>query len=325
MNKYLRTNGSVGEQMIESILLENDINYKREYTFKNELGNNQRMDFLVYFEEIFYCIEYHGAQHYKETTWFGDSLETIQKRDKLKKEYCKQNNIFYVEIPYNLNNLRLVHEELNKVFPDIKKPKSFVVDKGVEIDTMELVEYYMEHTKEETAKKYGVEIYHIDNLLVNLEYDNKRKPKDIIQVYKRDEKIFEGTYNEIKEEFNFTMSNVLKCLNGELDKTSQHYFKYKDSEKDKVRHLKTKERHTKRGTIRGSSNKDVVLKDIYSGEETVYSSIKECHEITGLNKDKLYKLFNPNKSKQIIDKYIGKSYGGEYPITAEEALNIINP
>lgn len=323
--KIIKNKGSFGEQLVKTILDYNNIEYKREYSFKNELGTIQRMDFLAVVDNKKYCIEYMGEQHYVEKGNKWGSLEKRQFLDSIKKKYCYENGIYYIDISYKNSDLESVFNVINKHIPGIKKPNKSIIDIGVTINIEEMLEYYKEHTKKDTAYKYGVNEHNIDNLLVNLNYESKRKPKDIIQVYKRDEKIFEGTYNEIKDAFNFTMSNVLKCLNGELDKTSQHYFKYKDSEKDRVRQLKTKERHNKRGTVRGSSNKDVVLKDIYSGEETVYSSIKECHEITGLNKDKLYKLFNPNKSKQIIDKYIGKSYGGEYPITAEEALNIINP
>lgn len=320
MKKYLKTNGSVGEQMIESVLLENDFNYSREYSFKNRLGKNQRMDFRIVHNNTVYCVEYHGEQHYKDKKWFNDSLELIQFRDKLKKEYCKDNDIIYIEIPYYNNTLTKVYNSLEEVFGNLKKPDYFIIEKGVEVNTKELLNYYSKHTKEETAKKYGVEKYHIDNLLTNLEYDSKREPKYVIEVYKRDNKVFEGTYNEIKENFDFTMSNVLKCLNGDMDKTSQHSFKYKDKNKDKERLYKVKNRKKLRGTRRGSSNKDVVLMNILDGTETTYSSVKECHDKTGLIKDKLYKLFNPNKNTNLVENFIGRNYDGSYTISREEAL-----
>jgi len=48
------------------------------------------------------CIEYQGEQHYRPVSIFGgeDSFKSQIKRDKIKKKYCKSNNIELLIIPY---------------------------------------------------------------------------------------------------------------------------------------------------------------------------------------------------------------------------------
>lgn len=47
-------------------------------------------------------IEYQGEQHYKSEEYFGGEEKFLQVKeyDKRKKDYCKKNNIFLIEIPY---------------------------------------------------------------------------------------------------------------------------------------------------------------------------------------------------------------------------------
>ena len=62
------------------------------------------------------AFEYDGPQHYDNTSWFHNSLEEYKdqvRRDNLKEEYCKSNNIQFLRITYRDNN-RL--EEVIKAF-----------------------------------------------------------------------------------------------------------------------------------------------------------------------------------------------------------------
>jgi hypothetical protein len=45
-------------------------------------------------------IEYHGEQHYHKHRDFKKNLDEIQKRDKINVDYCKDNNIPLLVIPY---------------------------------------------------------------------------------------------------------------------------------------------------------------------------------------------------------------------------------
>lgn len=65
------------------------------------------MPFDIYVKELNLIIEYDGEQHYKPIPRKGMSKEQakeqliiIQKHDKIKTEYCKNNNIPLIRIPY---------------------------------------------------------------------------------------------------------------------------------------------------------------------------------------------------------------------------------
>ncbi|MCB2320474.1 hypothetical protein LGK98_06505 [Clostridium tagluense] len=54
------------------------------------------------------CIEYDGEMHYKETT-LGNKLKQQQLHDKIKNNYCKDNNINLIRIPYwEKNNIEQI-------------------------------------------------------------------------------------------------------------------------------------------------------------------------------------------------------------------------
>lgn len=101
--------GSYGELEIEQILKENDVKYKREFSFedcKNPYTNVKfRFDFAVFEKDnsIKFLIEFDGRQHYSgpEGSWKNTrGLEEIQEADSLKNQYCIQNNIILKRIPY---------------------------------------------------------------------------------------------------------------------------------------------------------------------------------------------------------------------------------
>lgn len=90
---------SVGEEKIKDILSENNISYKREYSFSDLRGDKLplRFDFAIFNkdEKLAYLIEYNGLFHYKEVEGFSaeGSLEKQQKYDELKINYCNKNSI----------------------------------------------------------------------------------------------------------------------------------------------------------------------------------------------------------------------------------------
>lgn len=89
---------SKGERLIEKILIENNINYIREYSLRN---CKQRLDFFL--PDYNVGIEFNGLQHYKYIEFFHksvDGFKKYQERDKKKQEYCKEHNIELIVIPY---------------------------------------------------------------------------------------------------------------------------------------------------------------------------------------------------------------------------------
>lgn len=100
-------NKSYGEKKINDILLDNNINFKREYSPKELYP--LRFDF--YLLDFNCLIEYDGVQH----TVIGkgnfdneEKFKKTQENDKKKNEWCKENNIILIRIPYtHYNNLNI--------------------------------------------------------------------------------------------------------------------------------------------------------------------------------------------------------------------------
>lgn len=92
---------SVGEAIIENILKENNILYKKEYKFKDLKDQDYlRYDFAIFNTdgEVIKLIEYDGRQHSdKSSVWYND---TVIAHDIMKTEYAEKHNIPLLRIPY---------------------------------------------------------------------------------------------------------------------------------------------------------------------------------------------------------------------------------
>lgn len=93
---------SKGEIKIEKFLIENKIEFIRQYKF-NDCKNINPLPFDFYLPKINVCIEFNGKQHYEPIKHFGGHIGflKIQNNDNIKKEYCIKNNIKLIEIKYN--------------------------------------------------------------------------------------------------------------------------------------------------------------------------------------------------------------------------------
>lgn len=113
-NGYVSSCGclkSPGEFNIAKFLNEHNIKYERQKSFPDCRDKNVlRFDFLIYYpnsEKWFLC-EYQGPQHYGpvkfRAKWTQEEAEENYqnnlRRDNIKKEYCKNNNIELFEICY---------------------------------------------------------------------------------------------------------------------------------------------------------------------------------------------------------------------------------
>lgn len=91
---------SLGELKIKNILQKNNILFIEQKTFDTCKDKNKlKFDFFINNK---YLIEYDGNIHYKITgSWnTSQNLQQTQKRDKIKNEWCKNNNIPLIRIPY---------------------------------------------------------------------------------------------------------------------------------------------------------------------------------------------------------------------------------
>lgn len=106
---------SWGEEKIENILKENNINYKKEYTLPGLVEENNislRFDFAILSSsnELIELIEYDGEQHFKAISiWDGEEgLKRRKINDNKKNDYCLKHNIKLIRIPYTyIDNLTI--------------------------------------------------------------------------------------------------------------------------------------------------------------------------------------------------------------------------
>ena len=89
---------SIGENNIQQILLENNIEFIREYKFSDL--SLLRYDF--YLPNYNRLIEFDGRQHSDPSSLWDnkESFENRKHRDQLKNDYAKSHNIDLVRIPY---------------------------------------------------------------------------------------------------------------------------------------------------------------------------------------------------------------------------------
>lgn len=100
---------------IEQILKENDIKYETEKIFP-ECRNpktNYKLRFDFYLPDYNCCIEYDGEQHFIVKGGWNteENLEATQYRDNIKDNFCKDNNIKLIRIPYT-ENKKICYEYL---------------------------------------------------------------------------------------------------------------------------------------------------------------------------------------------------------------------
>lgn len=94
-------NLSKGENEISKVLDKLNLKYIKEYKFE-DCKNIIDLKFDFYIPNINLVIEYDGIQHFKPVKFFGGEKRFIldKKRDNIKNNYCKENNINLLRIPY---------------------------------------------------------------------------------------------------------------------------------------------------------------------------------------------------------------------------------
>ena len=122
---------SKGEKEVVRILKEMNINYQEQYKFEDCRSINP-LPFDFYVSELNLCIEYDGEHHYKSVVYYNkfdsehkrllaqkiaeERLRETKRRDKIKTDYCKNNGINLIRIPYwEFDNIeKILKKELSK-------------------------------------------------------------------------------------------------------------------------------------------------------------------------------------------------------------------
>ena len=101
---------SRGEEKVAKLLEDNNIKFVKQQSF-NTCVYKKRLSFDFYVNNE-YLIEYDGAQHFEENLvnakgWFTEEgFEKGYKRDMIKNDWCKENSVPLIRIPYtHLDNL----------------------------------------------------------------------------------------------------------------------------------------------------------------------------------------------------------------------------
>ena len=107
---------SYGERLIRLYLSNNEIKYKYQKKF-NDCKNKSYLFFDFYIPSKNVLIEFDGEQHFKVTrneTFGGkEVLKKIKENDRIKNNYCKQNNIKLIRIKYT--EINKISEILDKM------------------------------------------------------------------------------------------------------------------------------------------------------------------------------------------------------------------
>lgn len=111
-----------GEVKTEKCLKELGIEYITQHKFP-DCKDKRELRFDFYIPKLNLCIEYNGPQHYNSRfhIWiYGEKkglkeFTNQQKHDKMKRKYCKENNINFFVISYkNFKNIeKIIEEKLN--------------------------------------------------------------------------------------------------------------------------------------------------------------------------------------------------------------------
>ena len=104
---------SKNENLITIFLKNKNINHKQQHKF-DDCKYIRSLPFDFYLPDHNICIEFQGKQHYQPIEFFGGKNGFIlqQKRDNVKINYCKNNNIRLIIVKYNDNLL----EKLSNYF-----------------------------------------------------------------------------------------------------------------------------------------------------------------------------------------------------------------
>jgi hypothetical protein len=109
---------SKGEDYIAKFLEEKNFNYKPQCRIK-ECKNKQPLpfDFMVNVNGEIRLIEFDGSQHFSESSWKRLNSK-VKINDEIKNNYCKENNIKLLRIPYWWLRNDRIDRELNKFLND---------------------------------------------------------------------------------------------------------------------------------------------------------------------------------------------------------------
>lgn len=216
---------SRGEIKIFNLLSKYGINFKYEFTGFKVDGLNTRFDFYV---EDNYLIEYDGETHYINSAggWWGkDAFDEGQRKDQLKNQWCKDNNITLIRIPYTRYKNLCIEDLLN-----VEKNPFIFIDAHSYLDYKELKEIDSSNIKQLPQKHYilsdNILQYSIDGNFIK-KWDSMESILKELQI-ERKENILHACKGNIKTSYGFQWrweNDNREVLNlSKYEKHKKHYF-----------------------------------------------------------------------------------------------------
>jgi hypothetical protein len=125
---------SHGEKQIATYLINHNCQFKREYKFK-DCKNKQPLpfDFAIFDKNnnLQFLTEYDGQLHYISKEHFGGEAELIKRQinDSIKTNYCLQNNIPLLRIPYwDFDNIEHILDNFLSNFNQIETKQDNIIN-----------------------------------------------------------------------------------------------------------------------------------------------------------------------------------------------------
>ena len=105
---------SYGEWIISNFLTSKNVFFYQEYKFNDCINpkTNQKLRFDFYLPDYNCCIEYDGRQHFfsRNSGWDTEqNTQIIKYRDSIKNNYCEENKINLIRVPYFIPEKDIPH------------------------------------------------------------------------------------------------------------------------------------------------------------------------------------------------------------------------
>lgn len=179
---YCSDGRSIGEKIIYKVLIDNDIDFETEKTFKNLKGNKGllRSDFYCMSKNI--IIEVQGAQHKKYSGIFSN--ENLLIYDNRKRDYFKSVNIELVEIDASKSEPTFIIESIRKTLPFLKINEDEILkylssSESNRWNYNDIIRMYQEgKTLTEIAERYNTNSTTISYILKRMGVYEKRKTRN---------------------------------------------------------------------------------------------------------------------------------------------------
>lgn len=212
---------SKNERLVSIILTKMGEYYETQKEFKDcKIKNPLPFDF--YLPQYNMVIETHGLQHYKEVKFYKTNEHTLVS-DKVKKSYCKDNNIRYCEINCssgkNVDTIKQLKKyvDINLTEEELKECMWESMHNINEIDVELISNLYNSYWGQKEIEDYmGLKRGRVSNVLENLGKDIENKyfsfNRSLINLVNG--KIY-GSISHLKEEENVKTSNasISRALN----------------------------------------------------------------------------------------------------------------